>query len=125
MGTAAAHEIAQHLAHLAGQPLELRQRELAQVVRRLDRGQDAEFVISIIRTAIRSAAISNDFVASHTNWARARKRLGLRSEYLDHSTGLVDELCRPAPAFVDAQQVREMSALPRSASLATRLPTAA
>ena len=40
VGAAATHEVAEHLAHLGGQPLELRQRQLAQVVRRVDRRQD-------------------------------------------------------------------------------------
>ncbi len=41
--TAAAHEIAQHFAHLVGQLLELRQRQFAQVLRRFNRGQKLLF----------------------------------------------------------------------------------
>ena len=37
VGAAATHEVAQHLAHLARQPLELRQRQPVQIARRMNR----------------------------------------------------------------------------------------
>ena len=43
MGAAAADEVTQHLAHFAGQSLELREREVTKIFRRMDRGQDGGF----------------------------------------------------------------------------------
>ena len=47
VGAAGRDEVAEHLAHLGGEPLELRQRELLEVVRRVDRRQDGGVVMSI------------------------------------------------------------------------------